>query len=1637
MPSFEDLYQILSQIASSQDNDVYIVKERQSGVSFLLKSPKLGADSQTERVNRKIHFQREIDMLSAFEHEHIARPCGSVFDDEMCAILYPFHEGKTLATALDKKESISPTEAFTIAIQLLGALEYIHNRGVIHNDINPQNIYLSEAKGVELIDFGLSMTEDEARGLPEGTIAGTLPWVAPEQIGITGFKIDRRSDLYCVGLILYRLLAGSLPFKLKSIDIAELLNATLRSDISPIKSAAALANSILLKSLKPTPIERYQTASGFRYDLCIANASEKGTRPEFFITGEKDAINAINTTRIFAGRETELEILERSFRKFEKGNPVSILLYGKSGTGKSELAREFKSSVNTVKNVFVAVKCNRFTPGQPYSIYRQILLEIIDKLASANAHLRSGVVEMLNSTMSENSGILCKIVPELKSLFREVKEIDEIEKEKEADRFIYILAELLIHLSKSFPLIVYIDDIQWIDEISFRIIHGLLKGNTRFLGLFSFRTADTSDEMYVSGNNLRKLSFSEIFKLSAFNKTDLQNLLDMRFGRIQNRNELACALYQRASGNPFIVQEGIHYLVNNGYLTITEKGWEFDLNSVDELPERFDIISLILRKIQLLNEDEINILQICSLIEGKIIPDIIEKVTELSSSVQHSCMMKLEDQGFLIPQLQGGYLFIHDKVRESICAGITNVKKLKAYEKLGEVYYSCIRQDYNHIFHAAECMMKSSNLHRAIKICYQAAKIAKGKIAFETAIKYYKNALLLLKNCPDKGIANHYNIENINIEFADLLSLIGKNENALRIFQDICKLNTFKNDAQILAKIGTIYYKMGEFSSSVEYFKKSLKLSNVKFSKNATIISLFCACNSIKILAYSIMPRLAFMRRTIAKTQLDNIQILNTMASAIYFKNNLESMYFHLKALDLAYFSEDSFSKATAFANHGFGAFHINFKRSALSHADMSIQCAQTIQRKDALAYCKNYLGLVYYFNAEWGKSLHALNQSLNEYHSIGYKSGTLLVLKHIYKNYLMKGDLFHAKSFAIKTLDQCRSVQEKYFNSVTLAASYFFEFIANLSISGNKEEKIRNLLSETDSYLFHIEAGSYLLRVEILSDKIVDAYDRSKHLIALTKKHTMNCEYTIPVFALHCEALEREFRKRLDGNQCLLLSNKELLSEHVKSVISIYLLSLTYLAYKGIYRKHLGALFAMLKLYGLAKFFYKKAIKKCHSIDMKYEEAQCIRDYAIFLDELCKKPGDARDQYNKAYKLFAQCGARFETERIKDKVDKDVIYEVNRIFFNERVEAGAKESTYTSTTANGVNQIRFESISDISNLVTHMDNTPELLKKMLMSLISSTGAQFGCFFIEGDENHEKKSLFMNFDGKELIGKQVKWSFKVVEQVKATRETVLLQKGVVELGESSKDTRYIRSVLCVPLARNDNYLGCVYLGNNNVADLFSDGSKKTAQILAAQAGILLENAYLMDNYKRLNRNLQQRVREQTEDIRDKNTQLEETNIRIVESERMKGLLTNTIVHDIKNYIAGIQGSIGMLGRRVADDQKMDKLVNLATAGCSDIVSLSSNLLDIARMDDGKLVLKRSVLELGRILQLMDKFMQNPLFEEKDISVTVTPPDGDYDVYADAYLLERIFQNLFSNAAKYVPNGGNVEITFANADNERI
>ena len=156
---------------------------------------------------------------------------------------------------------------------------------------------------------------------------------------------------------------------------------------------------------------------------------------------------------------------------------------------------------------------------------------------------------------------------------------------------------------------------------------------------------------------------------------------------------------------------------------------------------------------------------------------------------------------------------------------------------------------------------------------------------------------------------------------------------------------------------------------------------------------------------------------------------------------------------------------------------------------------------------------------------------------------------------------------------------------------------------------------------------------------------------------------------------------------------------------------------------------------------------------------------------------------------------------------------------------------------------------------------------------------------------------------------------------------------------------------------------------------------------------------------------------------------------LVESERMKGILSGTLVHDIKNYAAGIEGNLQYLGRRLTGDIKTRRILDVVGETCADIVSLASNLLDIAKMDEGKLIVRTERLSSEYIESMAEKFLKNPLFEEKEILPRILPSIDNFIIDVDAYLLERVFQNIFSNAAKYVPRSGQVELSFRKTDND--
>jgi PAS domain S-box-containing protein len=166
-------------------------------------------------------------------------------------------------------------------------------------------------------------------------------------------------------------------------------------------------------------------------------------------------------------------------------------------------------------------------------------------------------------------------------------------------------------------------------------------------------------------------------------------------------------------------------------------------------------------------------------------------------------------------------------------------------------------------------------------------------------------------------------------------------------------------------------------------------------------------------------------------------------------------------------------------------------------------------------------------------------------------------------------------------------------------------------------------------------------------------------------------------------------------------------------------------------------------------------------------------------------------------------------------------------------------------------------------------------------------------------------------------------------------------------------------------------------------------------------------------------------------------QLENEKNKLKESERMKSLLTGAIVHDIKNHLYSMACDVNAINRISNCPDEARSIIRHTLSACSSGLSLAANMLDIGKMEEGRLVLKKNVVDFSVIQEMLNRYTQNVFFSEKSIAVEVLPPRFSLHFDADHYLLDRILQNLLTNAAMYTPAHGAVNISFAKPAHVRV
>ena len=318
--------------------------------------------SEYPSFDELLQFRNQYTIGHQLDHPGLVRMESLVAAGNGQAIVMEDFSGLSLAKylnqTLEAKRQLPLTEVLSIGVQLAEILHYLGQQRVIHKDIKPANILIHpQSKQVKLIDFGIaSLLPRETQSLksPNG-LEGTLAYLAPEQTGRMNRGIDYRADFYALGVTLFELLTGTLPFQandpMEWVHCHMAKQPPLVNDLVPMPlEVASIVHKLMAKSAE----NRYQSALGLKHDLetCLYQLKDTGTVEPFEI-GQRDVSDRFIIPDKLYGREAEIKVLLEAFDRVANGNSEVMLVAGFSGIGKTAVVNEVHKPITRQRGYFI------------------------------------------------------------------------------------------------------------------------------------------------------------------------------------------------------------------------------------------------------------------------------------------------------------------------------------------------------------------------------------------------------------------------------------------------------------------------------------------------------------------------------------------------------------------------------------------------------------------------------------------------------------------------------------------------------------------------------------------------------------------------------------------------------------------------------------------------------------------------------------------------------------------------------------------------------------------------------------------------------------------------------------------------------------------------------------------------------------------------------------------------------------------------------------------------------------------------------------------------------------------------------------------------------------------------------------
>ncbi|MBV9385069.1 MAG: AAA family ATPase [Chroococcidiopsidaceae cyanobacterium CP_BM_ER_R8_30] len=1484
-----------------------------------------------------IRYRQEYQITKSLNLEGVIGAYGQQTYQRTLVILLEDFGGESLEHWMRQQPDLFPTSLsnfLRLAINITDILGRIHAARVIHKDINPGNIVFNPATGVvKIIDFGIATrfnrTNPTFRSPHE--LEGTLAYLSPEQTGRMNRLLDYRTDFYSLGVTFYELLTKQLPFP--TTNILELVHCHIaKQPFLPCELNAAIpkaVSDIVMKLMAKNAEDRYQSAWGIKGDLerCAAQLTETGQIGNVQL-GLQEVSDQFHIPQKLYGREAEIAALlaafervgsskfsvlssqlesptQRSARSRSSGAPFAaqnsdlkaqnsltemMLVSGYSGVGKSALVQELYKPITAKCGYFVSGKFDQFGRNIPYSAIAHALQKLVQQLlGEPDAQLQQWRSRLLTA-LGSNGQLIIDVIPEVELIIGKQPPVPSVGATEAENRFNRVFGQFIrVFCSKEHPLVIFLDDLQWIDSATIQLIElMLLDEQTQALfliGAYRDNEVSSTHPLALALERLRQQGATlQTINLAPLTLEPLAQLVAETLHQNPSiARPLAELVLRKTEGNPFFVGEFLRSLYSENLLNfnIEQRSWQWNITQIEAQNITDNVVDLLLSKLKKLPEGTQQILQLAACIVAEFDLETLAIVCERSPEVVFQDLLTAIETGFIQPLseldedlLVQNYKFLHDRVQQAAYDLIDESNKQIVHLQIGrnllkealpnrlsdrlfEIVY--------HLSHGIKLITNQAERDEIARLNLMAGQKAKAVIAYNTAQNYLATGRTWLAG--SSWQTNYELTLELYLETTEVAYLCGEFEqveswaaivlkeaetvlDSVKVYE--VKIQTYIAQGQPLKAIHSTLQVLPQFGISVP---EQPSQSDIQIELDA--ISHLFRQKSIEDLTY--LPEMSEPDKLVVMRILSRI----TISSWIAAPDLMVLLVSRQVSLSIEY--GNAIVSPFAYANFGLilcgkvGDIETGYKFGRLALRLLSHSNIHSLSARTLL--------IVNVFIIHWKEHIRNTFQPLLKAYHSGLETGDLEFVAYAahaycFNFYTVGNELIEVnREMTIYNEAICRIKQE----TALTWNQIFQQVVANLmDCSNNPIHLAGEFYNEKDRLPQHEVANDGTSIFDVYANKLLlcylfSEYDQAVGNATIAEHYLTQIVGTafVPIYYLYA-ALARLaiYIESSVETQAEILEKVAVSQEKMKQWAQ-------YAPMNYLHKYHLvqaetarvlGQLFE-------AEEFYEQAIQGAKENEYLQEEALGY--------ELAAKYYLARGREKIAQLYMKEARYCYERWGAIAKV-KDLEIRYPQFFHQSSGIADTPIHTSAGTTSN-TSSVAFDlvTVMKASQAISSEIELEQLLRSLMQILIENAGAQTGCLLLENAGEWTIEAACELAEGEQVCATQVLQSMpmanrlpeSIIQYVIRTHESVILNNATCEgnfIHDPYIQHNQTQSIFCLPLLNQGKLVGVLYLENRLATGVFtsdrvSEGDATRTQVLhllSAQAAIAIENAKLYSKLRK-------------------------------------------------------------------------------------------------------------------------------------------------------------------------------------------